>query len=244
MTYNEDYFDTKAKDIKLNKIGKYAYSLGNIITWSQNGQKGNLTKLVEHHKEYYPGTLACNIIEYVEECVKTRAPIQLVKHFFDYEHNNNDICVHMRLGDCSIARRVVTKTGHHYHENPVNTPKFKETVLRLNKLFPESNICFVTGIHDYSNLIKNTYKLPNRPGQGTYESTINTLVDISEFAKHNKLPVKFRINEHPDEDFMYMLQCKALVTTYGSFGRYIREFRAQNSIGSYDVSLGPRDTER
>lgn len=239
-------FKKQVRKVSVEHRGDFAYSLGNIITWSLTLKPG-YRPVVDQHARNYPTTLASDIIEYAKDDNTTGHQNRLkniyeniIKPKLSY---TSKIYVHLRLGDCSISRRVVDKNKITYVENPVNTTHFKNTVLDIYKHNQTTCINFVTGVHNHKDLKNNKYLQKGRPGQGSYDNMVEQLETLKTFLEDNCITYDFTINNHPDDDFLNMVGCKQVVTTYGSFGKYVRMFRALGGAND-DISLCNKNVER
>lgn len=211
-----------------------SYRLGDVL-------KNLYDNVDKYHLQQYPNSIAASYLKrvnmvkppnvsnlkYLDKKIKLQIIEKIIEDMLKKKKSDfllptpKDLVVHVRIGDVlegvSCNFDTILKEGCLYGNN-INYIKplsYYENICKYlkNKNISVDNLYIVAGTHFNISL----------------DVSCRYLNAIKNIFEKNNFITQLRINNHPDDDFVFMTKAKYFVTSGGAFSRYIGEFVRRNN---------------
>ena len=210
-----------------------AYRLGDVI-------KNLYDSVDKYHLQQYPNSIAASYLKrvnmvkpsnvsnlkHLDKKIKLQIIEKIVEDMLKKKSDfllptPKDLVIHVRIGD--VIEEARCKFDHILKGDCLFSNK-------LNYIKPLSyyeNICKYLKNENIS--IDNSYIVAGTHFKLSLDVSCRYLNAIKNIFEKNNFITQLRINNHPDDDFVFMTKAKYFVTSGGGFSRYIGEFVRRNN---------------
>eukprot|EP01084_Bolivina_argentea_P227530 384260_1 len=183
-----------------------------------------------YHKERFPNSIAVQYMEQINKTIETSDENVLLHTISSRKQlypTYNTLVMHVRAGDmldeiCKwIFKGPDRKKMMRMFKDPISLFKQWKSQFIQNNI---SNVVLVTGFHRRMN----------------HSNTANYIIKIRNWFEENNFSVSFRINENPDQDFMFMCNSKFYIQSPGGFSFLIANIvlRRNGTVFNFGKSRG------
>jgi hypothetical protein len=184
-------------DIKYDNDGVYSYRLGDMILISKD-ERDSVSIIPSYIKQKFKNSLGGIYFERTDESNDIDLIIDILREF-NLLNNNNNITLHLRLGDILCA-----KDNLHNEKKPIKIEK----LINYIKKFKKRNIFLYTFFHN--------------GGGGNCENLSNNYLDI---LKSNITNLCISTEGNPDNDLIEMINSDIHIAGNGNFSKLITLIR-------------------
>eukprot|EP01084_Bolivina_argentea_P091522 164754_1 len=207
--YNESQI-TKMISTTIRSNEWIGYRLGDML---KHPKKRIKASGYQYHKSHFPNSLA---VQYMDEIAQNEQGfnmtilLNIMKQRKQLYPSNDSLVIHLRIGDILENVKYLTTDFNAY--KILNSPeKVFEYFLPNISANNITQVVLVTGFHKQSN---------------DHTKSIDYIIKSKKWFETNNISVSLRINENPDDDFMFMCNSKYFMQNVHGFsgliGRIVR----------------------